>query len=152
MVCSTVCSGAYQSKHESSASLALVRGIHRWPVNSPHKWPVTRKMSPFDDVIMTQQNCERVQNNFNEMEKIKYNAQVKHKLNMFLMHLDTSHQWFPRYNPIKSLAVFLFPPITSLQNYAHATTVCLQIYVTRTQRKFRMPSMKLHHSAHATTA
>ena len=39
-------------KHQSSASLALVRGIHRWPVNSPHKWPVTRKMFPFDDVIM----------------------------------------------------------------------------------------------------
>ena len=27
-------------------------GIHRGPVNSPHKWPVTRKMFPFDDVIM----------------------------------------------------------------------------------------------------
>ena len=27
-------------------------GIHRSPVNSPHKWPVTRKMFPFDDVIM----------------------------------------------------------------------------------------------------
>ena len=24
----------------------------RWPVNSPHKWPVTRKMFPFDDVII----------------------------------------------------------------------------------------------------
>ena len=41
-----------QRKHQSSASLALVRGIHRWPVNSPHIWPVTRKMFPFDDVIM----------------------------------------------------------------------------------------------------
>ena len=39
-------------KYQSSASLAFVRGIHRWPVNSPHKWPVTRKMFPFDDVIM----------------------------------------------------------------------------------------------------
>ena len=27
-------------------------GIHRGPVNSPYKWPVTRKMFPFDDVIM----------------------------------------------------------------------------------------------------
>ena len=27
-------------------------GIHRGPVDSPHKWPVTRKMFPFDDVIM----------------------------------------------------------------------------------------------------
>ena len=33
-----------QRKHQSSASLAFVRGIHRRPVNSPHKWPVTRKM------------------------------------------------------------------------------------------------------------
>ena len=32
----------------------FVRGIHRWPVNSPHKGPVTRKMSPFDYVIMLQ--------------------------------------------------------------------------------------------------
>ena len=47
-----VCSGADQRKHQSSASLALVRGIHRWTVNSPHKGPVTRKMYPFDDVIM----------------------------------------------------------------------------------------------------
>ena len=43
---------ADQRKHQSSASLAFVRGIHRWPVNSPHKGPVTRKMFPFDDVIM----------------------------------------------------------------------------------------------------
>ena len=35
-----------------SESLAFVLGIHRWPVNSPHKWPVKRKMFPFDDVIM----------------------------------------------------------------------------------------------------
>ena len=48
----TVYSGADQRKRQSSASLAFVRGIHRWPVNSPHKWPVTRKMFPFDDVIM----------------------------------------------------------------------------------------------------
>ena len=31
-----------------------MQGIHRWPVNSPHKWPVTRKMFPFDGVIMTE--------------------------------------------------------------------------------------------------
>ena len=47
-----VFSGADQRKHQSSASLAFVRGIHRWPVNSPHKRPVTRKMFSFDDVIM----------------------------------------------------------------------------------------------------
>ena len=51
-VCSTVCSGANRRKHRSSASLAFLRGTHRWPVDSPHKGPVTRKMFPFDDVIM----------------------------------------------------------------------------------------------------
>ena len=51
-VYSTVYSGIDQRKHQSSASLAFVRGIHRGPVNSPHKGPVTRKMFPFDDVIM----------------------------------------------------------------------------------------------------
>ena len=53
IVYSSVYSDADQRKHQSSASLAFVRGIHRGPVNSPHKWPVTRKMFPFDDVIMT---------------------------------------------------------------------------------------------------
>ena len=48
----TFYSGADQRKHQSSASLAFVRGIHRWPVNSPHKGPVARKMFPFDDVII----------------------------------------------------------------------------------------------------
>ena len=57
IVSSTVYSKADQRKHQSSASLALVRGIHRWPVNSPHKWPVTRKMFPFDDVIMNTRSC-----------------------------------------------------------------------------------------------
>ena len=52
IVCSIVYSDADQRKHQSSASLAFVRGIHRGPVNSQHKWPVTRKMFPFDDVIM----------------------------------------------------------------------------------------------------
>ena len=51
-VCSNVCSGADQRKHQSSASLAFVRGIHRWQVNSPLKGPVTRNMFPFDDDIM----------------------------------------------------------------------------------------------------
>ena len=55
IVYSTVYSDADQRKHQSSASLAFVRGIHRWPANSPHKWPVTRKMFPFDDVIMRRQ-------------------------------------------------------------------------------------------------
>ena len=56
IVYSAVYSGANQRKQQSFASLASVRGIHRGPENSPHKWPVTRKMRPFDDVIMPQTN------------------------------------------------------------------------------------------------
>ena len=51
----------HQRKHQSSASLAFVRAIHRWPVNSPHKWPVTQKMFPFDDVIMNYELAHKVE-------------------------------------------------------------------------------------------
>ena len=50
-----VYSGANQRKQQSFASLAFVWGSHRWPVNFPHKWPVTRKKFPFDDVIMSKE-------------------------------------------------------------------------------------------------
>ena len=44
--------GADLRKHQSSASLVYVQEIHRWPMNSPHKWPVTLKKFPYDDVII----------------------------------------------------------------------------------------------------
>ena len=50
---SAICSGANQRKHQNPVSLAFVRGIRRWPMNSLHKRPVTHKMFPFDDVIMS---------------------------------------------------------------------------------------------------
>ena len=51
IVYKTFCSGTDQRKHQSSTSLAFIRRIHRWPMNSPHNGPVTRKMSPCDGVI-----------------------------------------------------------------------------------------------------
>ena len=51
----TVYSGTDQRKHQSSTSLPFVGRIQRWLVNSPHKGPVTRKMFPFDDVIIEPQ-------------------------------------------------------------------------------------------------
>ena len=68
VVYSIVYSGVHQRKHQSSASLAFVREIHRGPVNFPHKWPVTRKMFPFDDVIMnvpgSRCRCGHAENNW----------------------------------------------------------------------------------------
>ena len=52
---SIVYSDVDQRKHQSPASMAFVRGIHRSPVNSLHKGPVTQKMFPFNDVII---HCE----------------------------------------------------------------------------------------------
>ena len=52
IVCSTDGGGADQRKHQSSVSLAFVRGIHRWPVDSPNKGPVTRKMLPYYDIML----------------------------------------------------------------------------------------------------
>ena len=65
IVYSTVYSDADQIKHESSASLAFVRGIHRGPVKSPHKWPVTRKMFPYDNVIISSRCSNSVIENLN---------------------------------------------------------------------------------------
>ena len=73
IVYSTVCSEAEQRKYQSSASLAFVRGIHRWP----HEGPVTRKMFPFDDVIM-------ISNRFS-LYLIKYFNIIKHCCTTFLI-------------------------------------------------------------------
>ena len=51
IVYSIICSGTHLD--QSSASLAFVRGIHWWPVDSPHRGLVMQKMLPFDDVIMS---------------------------------------------------------------------------------------------------
>ena len=72
IVYSNVHSDADQRKHQSSALLAFVRGIHRGPVNSTHKGPITRKMFPFDDVIMqkphyTMTNYYSISSNFNKI-------------------------------------------------------------------------------------
>ena len=53
----TVCSDADQRKHQSSASLTFVRGIHQWPVNSPPKGPLTRKRFPFDVYVSIWDIC-----------------------------------------------------------------------------------------------
>ena len=51
-VYSTVCPSPDQRKHQRSAWLAFVRVLTLWPVNSPHKGPVARKIFQFVDVIM----------------------------------------------------------------------------------------------------
>ena len=68
----------HQSKHQRSASLAFLRGIHRGPVNSPHKWPVTRNMFPFEDVIMNSQIRPMHENGHRGRDKV-HMVQVQSK-------------------------------------------------------------------------
>ena len=77
IVYSTVYSDADKRKHQSSASLAFVRGIHRWPLNSLHKGPVTRKMFPFDDVIMVSP-CELTIMDMDNKEKSRPVSTTRH--------------------------------------------------------------------------
>ena len=106
IVYSTVYSDADQIKHPSSASMAFVRGIHRTPVNSTHKWPVTRKMLSFDDVILSIMGCNQLHDNYHGWIQImtirKWNDVSKAVLNKYLL-------WF-------SIAqIFNKPPFTQSQ-------------------------------------
>ena len=93
IVYKAVCSGADQRKHQSSASLAYVRGIHRWQVNSPDKGPVTRKMFPFDDVIMT--TCKLINMKLQIMGNFYQTGQTKHFLKGFIPLMKSgSHVWY----------------------------------------------------------
>ena len=75
-----------------SASLAFVRWIHRWSVNSPHKWPVTRKMFPFDEVIMSKALVGRLESGMQKKcqailclcAHIQTNAHSKSMMPLFL--------------------------------------------------------------------
>ena len=75
IVCSTVCSGADRRNHQSSASLAFVRGIHWWPVDSTHIGPVTWKLFPFDDVIMYLCSLLGLPHYINRLPKNRGNSQ-----------------------------------------------------------------------------
>ena len=52
IVCLAVCWDADHRKHQRSASLAFLGGIHLRPLESRHKGPVTRTMFQFYDVII----------------------------------------------------------------------------------------------------
>ena len=93
IVYSTVYSGVIQRKYQCSASMAFVWGIHRRPVNSPHKWPVMRKMFPLDDIIMsiwkTTRNRQSYQNVYREREV----SLVTYHLNVVSLVHATHFAW-----------------------------------------------------------
>ena len=84
----TIWLGAYQRKHQSSASLAIVRGIHWWPVNSPHKGPLTRKNFPFDDVIMS--STDFIRNKARQDDVAQNSRWNFHEVSRYLIELILS--------------------------------------------------------------
>ena len=103
---STVCSGIHQRKYWSS-TLPFVRGIHRWPMDSPHKGPVIYKMFPCYNAIMFQFNMFAlaafiVQQNL-EIRDLAPNHHWKHKIRFTA--LNVSHDilkwkaWWSKHCP-----------------------------------------------------
>ena len=116
-VYSTVCLGVDQRKHQSSASLALLRGIHRGPVNSPHKWPVTRKMLPFEDVIMSWEDSGMYQveesNAFVRiLENLYYQITIFHALWLVVLAPFGAVDW--PLNPCMLVQIFGLPNMNEL--------------------------------------
>ena len=94
IVYSSVYSGAdhHQRKHQSFASLAFVWGSHRWPVNYPHKWPVKRKIFPFDFVIV---KCLRLKESHYAGQWIKlYNIRGKKTRIIFHLWIKLFQAWW----------------------------------------------------------
>ena len=85
IVCWTICSRAEYRKHQSCASLAYTWGIHRWPVYSPHKRPVTREMFLFDDVIMVRK-CYLIHNSDNTWSVNPFVAVYMHWTSLINLH------------------------------------------------------------------
>ena len=95
IVYSIVYSDADQIKHQSSSSLAFVRGIRRRPVNSPHKWPVTRKMFLFDDFIMhfylVEYLCHLPHHYHQPIKRIAAGKYQLHEMHPFVICYERKH-------------------------------------------------------------
>ena len=93
IVYSTVYSDADQKRHQSSASLAFVGGIHRSPVNSPHKWPVTWKMLPFDDVVMSLKISMAIRVGWKKTFMFQFISWLSHRCSVHTCHRGTTAVW-----------------------------------------------------------
>ena len=82
-----------QRKHQRSASLAFVRGIHRSPVNSPHKGPVTRKMFSVDDVMFSWEYKYTYWNWLNIILLVNARKKRLWSISHFSMNLALFYDW-----------------------------------------------------------
>ena len=90
----TIYSGTFERKYQSSTSMVFVRGIHWWPVNSPLKGPVTRKMFRFDDVIML--SLQQMTAMFSSWQKAFLPANIHHSWLHAMSWILTNYSTFQR--------------------------------------------------------
>ena len=125
-------------KHQSSVSLAFVRGIHRWPVKSPHKRPVTRKIIPFDDVIMNHTIFHDLVNqlSYNEKSVLRWNiavhesSQWKYMCSRAIAHwaLQSWRNWQSKYK------MGLIPTSLPWRKWNNVTEIFHLLYVFQTPK------------------
>ena len=132
VVYSIVYSGVNQRKHQSSASQAFVREIHRGPVNFPHKWPVTRKMFPFDDVIMCVLLHQSEQNPTHEWKSC--------------LRPEGMQRWVPQNNLILTLYGLVTYIHWSRSSLVHYDTKLFLASFQNVWMKFRCVSTNLSHN------
>ena len=100
IVCSIACSGRDQRKHQSSALLTFVKGIYRWPVDSPHTGPVTRKIFPINDavIICTQWMAMGASNSNYEYHKYQFVSVIGFNVigwnRLKWMKMDRDNWWY----------------------------------------------------------
>ena len=126
IVYSTVYSSVDQAKYQSFMSLAFVQGIHQWPVNSPHRGPVTRKMFSFDDVIMWHWHIlgSRVVTYINIWLYL-----ILMHLTGILIHHQTENEHYHMWSSLKWLFITILLVMAEINDYGcmqHGLTVALQ--------------------------
>ena len=121
-----------------------MRGIHRWPVNSPHKGPVTRKMFPFDDVIMTMESTwspeitftSKVLDHITSLFSIihatymglcvfswPFSLMVIVRINLLYLIIIIKSEVWPIYHCFICLSIFLSVNQTTWQHHPHINII-----------------------------
>ena len=122
IIYSTVYSGADQRKPQSSVSQAFVRGIHRSTVNSPHKGPVTRKVFPFDDVIMRRNMVLRLLSNINQAKRHTFKLLMVDQSYIYETSFKTSCRT-PCYMQTRSIIIACFIHIRGVSHVRYKQLV-----------------------------
>ena len=109
IVYSTVCLGADQRKHQSSASLAFVRGIHQWSVNLPAQRAA-------ENVSIWEHNCV---------------TKMGNTFIIGILYVSNERSWFGQFLQIRSSCFlsFFLPLSFQIAHCNHLNSTCIYFYI-----------------------